>query len=685
MRPALDVPAGVPPSPSTVAAQGSIAIAKGRRTAIRDLAAIVIALAIGLFGLTLLEAGSATFPLLLTLIAMITSPTFWLRGVTWTNDALAPALAMLALWAGWRWLNTARRSPLITAVISGTLAIIEDPAWIVLLPGAALLCSTHLASGRQRLNAGLIVIGMAACGIWPFIVRAIVAGQLAGPHLAGDTPGAMTLWRQSLLAVDPGALLPALRASMSGEFTLMGAGMAALGAALLLEAPRTRYAAAATLAMLLGWFWIAPRAPFENVSVPLAIAGWAAVAVALTTLYRVAVRRLGAVVVLVASITIAAPPSLGRARALAASAPDTESDTRSRLAYEVRIADLPDGTALVAETRRVDATLLLAARQSGRQLTIVPQTIEHVVAAAAGGGRVAALPGARANLERAGFVFERGWLGNMPLHMVGGRGRCVDLKQGEPVDVSFQLASGSFSLHGLSANARPGTALVRMTGVPSLPVASAEPRRLRYEITSPLGAPEVSLRILRTSVPATVVVHLTGAPATAVATAETDVPVTVCSGPQRADPMLSGSDTAHALIDMRATGLFGSGWHSPEADPDPFRWTGAARATLVVTVASPGPVRVTVTATPAARPERQPSIALAVNGCALPSQSMVRVQGDYAWDVPAECWQPGVNQMFVMQGPLVSPSDSGSADTRQMGARVGAIRLARLPRDPATR
>ena len=329
----------------------------------------------------------------------------------------------------------------------------------------------------------------------------------------------------------------------------------------------------------------------------------------------------------------------------------------------------------------MDATLLLAARQARRPLTIVPQTIEHVVAASAGGQRLAALPGARANLERAGFVFERSWIGNMPLHLVGGRARCVELKQGEAIDVGLQLASGSFSLHGATAAARAGTAIVRLTGLADIPIVSAEPRRLRYEIMSPRGAAEASLRILPINSPATVVVTLTGAPATAFASAESATPVTMCPGPQRADLMLSGSDTAQTLIDMRAVRPFGSGWHSPEADPDPFRWTAGLRSAVAVTMAQPGPVRVTLTASPAARPQRQPSIALTVNGCALPSQAMPAGQGDYAWDVKGECWQPGVNSMWVLQGPLVSPSESGQADTRQMGARVGAIRLARLPRD----
>jgi hypothetical protein len=132
---------------------------------------------------------------------------------------------------------------------------------------------------------------------------------------------------------------------------------------------------------------------------------------------------------------------------------------------------------------------------------------------------------------------------------------------------------------------------------------------------------------------------------------------------------------------MRMTVPFSGGWYSPEADPDFFRWTAAERSTLALTMAAAGPVRVTVTATPAARPPQAPSIALEVNGCTLPSQAMPPGQGDYTWDVTAGCWLPGINQITLVTGPLVAPSDFGASDTRRIGARVGAIRLTRLPRD----
>ena len=126
---------------------------------------------------------------------------------------------------------------------------------------------------------------------------------------------------------------------------------------------------------------------------------------------------------------------------------------------------------------------------------------------------------------------------------------------------------------------------------------------------------------------------------------------------------------------------FGSGWHSLEADPDFFRWTGAPDASVRVSVAPPGPIRVTITATPASRPSQKPTIELTVNACRLQSMPMRPGQGDYEWDVTEDCWRSGFNQLWISTMPLISPAALFvTHDTRLLGARIGAIRLARLPR-----
>jgi hypothetical protein len=70
---------------------------------------------------------------------------------------------------------------------------------------------------------------------------------------------------------------------------------------------------------------------------------------------------------------------------------------------------------------------------------------------------------------------------------------------------------------------------------------------------------------------------------------------------------------------------------------------------------------------------------LAVNDCQLPIRPMPPGQGDYEWDVEPRCWRTGVNQLWLQSSPLVSPASlQGGHDTRLLGARIGALRFARI-------
>ena len=143
--------------------------------------------------------------------------------------------------------------------------------------------------------------------------------------------------------------------------------------------------------------------------------------------------------------------------------------------------------------------------------------------------------------------------------------------------------------------------------------------------------------------------------------------------------MLVANPLATVALPMTSATAFGPGWHSAEADPDPFRWTSGPRSSVRITTAPPGPIRVTITATPAAPQVQQPSLAVTVNACALSPQAMPPGQGDYEWAVPARCWRAGANHLWVGVTPLVTPASlNGGPDTRLLGARVGAIRLARV-------
>jgi hypothetical protein len=308
----------------------------------------------------------------------------------------------------------------------------------------------------------------------------------------------------------------------------------------------------------------------------------------------------------------------------------------------------------------------------------------------ASGRTIAALPEGRRHLERYGFIFERAWAGNAPLFIVAGHLPCVTIEDGKWTDVSAILAADAFVIHGTSPDTAPGGVVFRATG--PITIDRLEPRTVTYELnaanageegltelaaaTSNIrGGAALAFRVPFTGRPSPVTVHFDQPPVAAVATADDPTPVRLCAGPASADLMLGRSAAATASIAMGAAPPFGPGWHSPERDPDIFRWTAATAAGVRVTMAPPGPVRVTITASPAARPPQQPSIGLSVNGCRLPSRPMPAGQGDYEWDVDAACWRSGANQIWIHTGPLMTP---GGHDSRQLGARIGAIRLTRL-------
>ncbi len=712
LLPALDTPYTVAWSPSSLSGRAAIAIAKGRRTAARDFAAVATTLAIVAFGAWLNAAGVPLYAALFAMLAMGTSATFWWRGIYWMPDTLSPALALTAAWAGWRWLSTfapnastpsrgatpdkqaPRALPALVAVIALVLAMAEDPAWLACLPGVALLVWTRVPERASRVRAMLAIGISAASAMLPIVTRAAVAGRMPWAQLVGaEPPGAIALWSQRILPVH-GSSLRAAIASVSREFTPLGALLIVIGIAVLWNLPRHRRALAALAAGLLAWFWLVPRSGLEHVSVPFSICGWAACAVALSWLLRLRQGYGGQALVAVVGILLIADPGLTRMR-LSALGKDRSSETQARMAYDFKLNALLPGTAIVAESRRVNAALLLSAQREGSQALIVPQSIEYLHALANGGRHVVGFADARSHLERFGFLFERSWMGNTEISLLAGHMPCVALEPGKWADVSLLVANGSFILHAATTSAAPGGVILRLTDPQPIRFSSIEPRSIAYEM-GPIphdAAPGISEldRATRTEqIPVTTLsIRETGRrepvtftfatpPQAAVASADSPSPVTLCPGVARAGFTLGRMATASTALQMNAARPFGAGWHSPEADPDPFRWTAAPNASLRVSIAPPGPVRITVTATPAARPAQQPTIGLAVNDCQLPIRPMPPGQGDYEWEVEQRCWRAGVNQLWLQSAPLVSPASlQGGHDTRLLGARVGAIRFSR--------
>ncbi len=296
------------------AARLSIAIALGRRTALRDLAAVAGAAAIVAFGAWLRAAGVPVFSIALAMMGMASSATFWWRGVSWNGDALSPALALLAAWSLWRWLATRRPALAAIALVSGTAALIDDRAWLAVLPALAIVIGMRVAAPRRA----LIAIG---------VMATVAAVFGAGPVLIAGR-------------ATPGAFVSALMA----EFTPLGAFLAIVGIAVLGSTASTRVPALACVISLVMWFAAAPRSQVEYVSVPLAVCGWAVIAVALAWAQQTVRGRAGIVLATVAAIALIASRSLARGR-FSALGRDLPSSLAARAALEVRPADLPANAA----------------------------------------------------------------------------------------------------------------------------------------------------------------------------------------------------------------------------------------------------------------------------------------------------------------------------------------------------
>lgn len=649
LRPALDSPYTSTWSPSSVAGRGAIAIASGRRTAPRDLAALTTTAAIVMLGLWLTAAGVPLFPVLFTMLAMAAGSTLWWRGSYWTPDTLSPLFAMTAAWAGWRGLQTQRQVFGIAAVVAAALAMSEDRAWLACLPAALVFVWSQRPSPRDRAMTVAAGIAIAGCAVLPVLAIVDVQAQSLGVVVA----------------------------NLSREFTPIGAGLMLIGIAVLAQVPPQRRSLAVLVIGLAAWQWFVPHSRLDPVSVPAAFAGWAAVAIALAWLQDTFSRRAGRVLVVVVGLLLISEPTLTRVR-MTTLGRDSRSNEQARIAHGFPVNDLPAGTAIVADSRRGDATVLLASQKAGAPAVRVPQTLDAVDAWITSGRPLVAFANARANLAPFGFLFERAWAGTTAVSAVTGRTTCATLTPGTWTDVSLLLASGQFIVHGAGPGTAPGGVQLRLAEPKPARFASIEPRSIPYTMSTASGG-VTTLHIPGTGRREPVVFTFVARPHDAVAMADNNSPVMLCPGAQTRDLTLAASPLATAALPMTSLTAFGPGWHSVEADPDSFRWTKAARSSIRITTATASSIRVTITATPAAPPAQRPSIGFTVNSCAYPAQAMPPGQGDYEWDVPANCWRAGANQLWVEVTPLVTPASlNGGPDTRLLGARVGSVRLARV-------
>ena len=623
---ASSVPVGGSTTLSALVARGSLAVALGRRSAIRDFAAVSTALAAATFGAILYSAGCPAIVAIVAMLGISFGDTFWWRGITYTADTMFPLLFLLSIWTALRWQVTRRRAMALLSVISGVFAIVD-------------------------------------------FVRPMASGSFTRP--AG--PGFMS--------------------ALAAEFTPLGVFLVMLGLVVLLRSRATRLQAALVAVVLLTWhaLW---RSPLDPIGVVVVMGGWLAIAIALAWLHSSASSRSRSLIVGAIAVVLIATPVATRWRVYALGG-DLPSERRARAAADFPIADLPDDVAVVAESRRADAALLLSARLAGKPITILPQSVDAVAEAMRRGRPIIAFENAGANLERYGFLFERTLVGNVAVAAVAGRVPCAPITDGAWTDVSLLAANGSIIIHG-APNAGPAGTVIRMAAATPIRVAAADPdvsiatedvardaagvAELLEVADRDAAASISSVRVGATNTASPVTVTFASPPAYAVAIAEGVSAKSICPGVQRSGVMLGAGPTAAAAVNMNDNAPFVSGWHPVEADPDLFRWTAAADASLRLSVARPGRVRITITATPASRPEQNPTIGLTVNSCRLDVRAMQAGQGDYDWTVDERCWRPGVNQLWIHTSPLISPSSLfTSHDTRLLGSRIGAIRLASVP------
>jgi hypothetical protein len=123
---------------------------------------------------------------------------------------------------------------------------------------------------------------------------------------------------------------------------------------------------------------------------------------------------------------------------------------------------------------------------------------------------------------------------------------------------------------------------------------------------------------------------------------------------------------------------FGAGWYDVERHSDDvaFRWT-AGHASLIVPLTQPRAAAVTIEAEPFNYPGRRAgALTLTVNGVAMGSRPTPEGAGRYAWDVPADRWRHGLNELTLGVQGATSPREAGvSGDGRVLGVRVSRITL----------
>jgi hypothetical protein len=222
---------------------------------------------------------------------------------------------------------------------------------------------------------------------------------------------------------------------------------------------------------------------------------------------------------------------------------------------------------------------------------------------------------------------------------------CRSVAPGRPIDITGLATNGAV---GWGVNGSMSATPPRLV----LSVAAAAPIEVRPEARQSSGLVRLG------SLPARLTASSQGAA------------FRVCAAMATERLLFDTANQRAAVLDLGSDdGAFGAGWHLAELDGGvPFRWTlGEAR--LFIRLDAGTALRVTLDASPAAVPP--PAIRLDVNGLSLAERTMTAGVAGYSWDVPADAWRAGLNQVVLH----VSPTVQGTTDPRILGAAVRGIRF----------
>jgi hypothetical protein len=154
----------------------------------------------------------------------------------------------------------------------------------------------------------------------------------------------------------------------------------------------------------------------------------------------------------------------------------------------------------------------------------------------------------------------------------------------------------------------------------------------------------------------------------------------ICAVTLGSFPVLAGAldGLERVIADEFRNELFGDGWHQVEQDgAGGFRWTAAADAHVLVPLAEPASIQLSVRALVRPAADTSATIALSVNGRSLPAQAAARGWGTYQWVVGRDTWRAGVNDIVVHSSRLTRASDG--ADQRLLGIAVREIDFKVVP------